>query len=72
MAEYFYLTEKPRAEFKMAQFDKQDASVREVEHVTGNLDVTRRLVAQGIRSSKSTEPIVRAMLEQHEQGRRKL
>lgn len=71
-AEIFYRLEKPTAEGKMAQFDKQDASVREVDRVTGNLDVARRLVGQGIRSAAQAEPVVRAILESRQEGRRKL
>ena len=69
---FFYLTEKPKAEFKMAQFDKQDASVRAVEHVTGNIDVARKLVAKGITNPEQAEPIVRRMLEERSKWRRRL
>jgi hypothetical protein len=69
---FFYLTEKPKAEFKMARFDKQDASVRAVDRVTGNIDVARKLVAQGVTTPERAEPIVRQMLEGRSQGRRRL
>jgi len=59
----FYASEQRKAKANMSEFDQQPPAVRDVERVTGNVGIARRLVAQGVRSADEAEPIVREMLE---------
>lgn len=59
----FYAKEQQNAVLKMAQFDRQPAVVRRVEHAVGKLPIAQQLVRQGIRTAEEAEPMVRSMLE---------
>lgn len=63
IAARFYAAEKSKAEYHMREFDRQPRQVRLVEHAVGNVEIARKLVAQGIGSAEEAEPVVREMLE---------
>lgn len=66
----FYAAEQRAAKAKMRDFDRASEAVRHVDLAVGNLYVARRLVAQGIETTKDAEPVVRQMLEGRQAGRR--